>query len=211
MLNNEKIICIVEDNGQLRDAMNTMLQLTPFYILGGSFANAEEAMKEIPAIKPDAVLMDINLPSHSGIECVAALKIMMPQTLFLMCTAYEDNDKIFNSLKAGASGYILKSDGPAKVMNALKEMLEGGSPMSSSIARKVVSSFEKMETENSLVRTLRAKEKAVLDYLAKGMMNKEAADAMQISIATVRTHIQNIYAKLHVNTRVEAVNLYLKR
>lgn len=207
----DKIICIVEDKTDLREGMAMMVQLTDGFIPGGAFANAEEAMREIPDIRPDAVLMDINLPGLSGIACVNALKTQFPSMLFLMCTAYEDNSKIFDSLKAGASGYILKTEGPARIMEALRNMLDGGSPMSSSIARKVVASFADMEKENTLIQSLTEREKTVLDHLARGLMNKEVSDAMKISLATVRTHIQNIYTKLHVNTRVEAVNLYLKR
>jgi NarL family two-component system response regulator LiaR len=207
----EKTICIVEDKTDLRDGMTMMVQLTDGYAWGGSYANAEEAMHKIPDVKPDAVLMDINLPGMSGINCVNALKNQFPQMLFLMCTAYEDDRKIFDSLKAGASGYILKTEGPAKIMAALGEMMDGGSPMSSSIARKVVASFAGLEKEHALIQTLTDREKVVLDCLSKGMMNKEVAEAMKISVATIRTHIQNIYGKLHVNTRVEAVNLYLKR
>jgi DNA-binding NarL/FixJ family response regulator len=206
-----KTICIVEDQADLREGMTMMVQLTNGYSCGGSFANAEQALDLIPGVMPDAVLMDINLPGASGIYCVNALKNRFPNMLFLMCTAYEDNSKIFDSLKAGASGYILKTEGPAKIMDALGEMLNGGSPMSSSIARKVVASFTVMEKENALIQTLTDREKAVLEYLSKGLMNKEVADAMKISVATIRTHIQNIYGKLHVNTRVEAVNLFLKR
>jgi len=207
----EKIVCIVEDKTELREGMGMMVNLTGGYVLGGSYANAEEALQKIPAVEPDAVLMDINLPGLSGISCVNALKAQFPQMLFLMCTAYEDNAKIFDSLKAGASGYILKTEGPAKIMEALGDMLKGGSPMSSTIARKVVASFAGMEKEHTLIQTLTEREKAVLDHLSRGLMNKEVADTMRISLATVRTHIQNIYEKLHVNTRVEAVNLYLKR
>ncbi|RYZ14106.1 MAG: response regulator transcription factor [Sphingobacteriales bacterium] len=191
--------------------MSMMVQFTDGYELGGSYANAEEAMEKIPDIIPDAVLMDINLPGASGISCVTSLKTMFPQMLFLMCTAYEDNDKIFDSLKAGASGYILKTEGPARIMEALGDMLEGGSPMSSNIARKVVASFVSMGKENKLIETLSEREKMVLEQLAKGLIGKEVADALQISGGTVRKHVQNIYKKLHVNTRVEAVNLYLKR
>lgn len=208
---NEYMICVVEDKPEMREAMSMMLQLTPGYIFGGSFENAEAALKSIPSIRPNAVLMDINLPGSSGIECVAVLKNRFPQMLFLMCTAYEDTDKIFDSLKAGASGYILKSEGPSKITSALAEMLNGGSPMSSSIARKVVSSFNIFEGSNRLVQTLTTREKEILDHLAKGLMNKEVADVLSVSIATVRTHIQHIYEKLQVNTRIEAVNLYLKR
>jgi DNA-binding NarL/FixJ family response regulator len=168
-------------------------------------------MRKIPALQPDAVLMDINLPGQSGIQCVNALKSMFPQMLFLMCTAYEDNDKIFDSLKAGACGYILKTEGPARIMEALDELFAGGSPMSSSIARKVVASFVKMSNENNLIENLSDREKMVLDSLAKGLIGKEVADELQISTGTVRKHVQNIYKKLQVNTRVEAVNLYLKR
>ena len=206
-----KRICIVEDKADLREGMNLMVEMANQYELAGSFANAEEAMRKIPALQPDAVLMDINLPGQSGIKCVNALKSMFPQMLFLMCTAYEDNDKIFDSLKAGACGYILKTEGPARIMEALDELFAGGSPMSSSIARKVVASFVKMSNENNLIENLSDREKMVLDSLAKGLIGKEVADELQISTGTVRKHVQNIYKKLQVNTRVEAVNLYLKR
>lgn len=207
----KKRICIVEDKPDLREAMNLMVQMNPSYELTGSYANAEEALKKIPPHGADAVLMDINLPGQSGIQCVTALKTMFPDMLFLMCTAYEDNDKIFDSLKAGACGYILKTEGPARIMEALDELFAGGSPMSSSIARKVVASFMNLGNENSLIENLSDREKMVLDSLAKGLIGKEVADALQISTGTVRKHIQNIYKKLQVNTRVEAVNLYLKR
>ena len=131
--------------------------------------------------------------------------------LFMMCTAYEDTDKIFDSLKAGASGYILKTEGPGKIIEALDDLIAGGSPMSSSIARKVVASFAIMGKENTLIETLSDREKMVLDQLAKGLIGKEVADVLDITWGTVRKHVQNIYKKLQVNTRVEAVNLYLKR
>lgn len=207
----KKIVCIVEDKPELREAMNMMVQLTGTYILGGSYSNAEEAMKEIPGICPDVVLMDINLPGASGIECVTVLKSRFPSMLFLMCTAYEDDQKIFDSLKAGASGYILKTEGPQQIINALDDMIAGGSPMSSSIARKVVASFTNLAKANAIIESLSDREKMVLDHLAKGLIGKEVADALDISWGTVRKHVQNIYKKLQVNTRVEAVNLYLKR
>lgn len=206
-----KVVCIVEDKNDLREGMSMMVQLSPGYTLAGSYANAEEALEQIPLVSPDAVLMDINLPGASGIDCVNVLKSKFPDMLFLMCTAYEDTDKIFASLKAGASGYILKTEGPSKIMEALNEMLNGGSPMSSQIARKVVASFNESQSSNKVLQNLTDKESQVLAYLAKGMLNKEVAHNMSISPATVRTHIQNIYGKLHVNTRVEAVNLFLKR
>ncbi len=207
----KKTICIVEDKNDLRDGMGMMIEMSDLYTLGGSYANAEEALRKIPVIEPDAVLMDINLPGQSGIACVNALKAMFPEMLFLMCTAYEDNDKIFDSLKAGASGYILKTEGPQKILESLDDMLAGGSPMSSNIARKVVASFTRLGNENSIIESLSDREKEVLDNLAKGLIGKEVADVLHISSGTVRKHVQNIYKKLHVNTRVEAVNLYLKR
>ena len=204
-------VSIVEDDRDLREAMSLMIQFTENYQLVSAFENAEEAIEKLPEFDVDAILMDINLPGDSGIECVKKLKAMFPKLLFLMCTSYEDDDKIFQSLKAGASGYILKTDGPVKIINALDELFEGGSPMTSSIARKVVASFSKVNINDANVETLTLREKEILDSLARGKMNKEVANELEISIGTVRKHIQHIYEKLHVNTRVEAVNLYLKR
>lgn len=204
-------VSIVEDDRDLREAMTLMIQFTDNYELVSTFQNAEEAIEKIGTLDVEAVLMDINLPGDSGIECVKKLKVLFPKMLFLMCTSYEDDDKIFQSLKAGASGYILKTDGPVKIINALDELFEGGSPMSSSIARKVVASFSKVNVNDANVETLTLREKEILDSLARGRMNKEVANELEISIGTVRKHIQHIYEKLHVNTRVEAVNLYLKR
>jgi NarL family two-component system response regulator LiaR len=211
MSDQKKRICIVEDKEDLREGMNMMLQMSEHYELVGSYANAEAALKDIPQVMPDAVLMDINLPGASGIECVATLKNAFPEILFMMCTAYEDNDKIFDSLKSGASGYILKTEGPKIIIEALDDLFAGGSPMSSNIARKVVASFTNMYKKNAVVETLSDREKMVLDQLAKGLIGKEVADVLNISWGTVRKHVQNIYKKLQVNTRVEAVNLYLKR
>lgn len=207
----KKGICIVEDNSDLREAMSMMIQFTSNYKLVASYENAEVAIENFSNLIPDAVLMDINLPGNSGIDCVSKLKKTNPSTLFLMCTSYEDEDKIFKSLQAGASGYILKTDGPAKIISALDDLFDGGSPMSSSIARKVVASFSKMESENKVIESLTSREHEILDLVAKGQMNKEVAITLDISSATVKKHIQNIYEKLHVNTRVEAVNLYLNR
>lgn len=207
----KKHICIVEDDRDLREALCMMIQFTDQYELAGSFENAETALERLPGLNPDAVLMDINLPGQDGISCVAKLKSMAPQIMVLMCTSYEDDEKIFNSLEAGATGYILKTEGPVNIIKSLDELFDGGSPMSSSIARKVVASFSRMESKNKLSASLTAREKEILNLLAKGQMNKEVAYQLQISNGTVRKHIQNIYEKLHVNTRVEAVNLYLKR
>jgi DNA-binding NarL/FixJ family response regulator len=204
-------VCIVEDDRDLREAMSLMIQFTDNYQFMSAFQNAEEAIEKLKGAEVDAILMDINLPGDSGIECVKKLKALLPKVLFLMCTSYEDDDKIFQSLKSGASGYILKTDGPVKIINALDELFEGGSPMSSSIARKVVASFSKVNINDANVETLTSREKEILDSLARGKMNKEVANELDISLGTVRKHIQHIYEKLQVNTRVEAVNLYLKR
>jgi DNA-binding NarL/FixJ family response regulator len=204
-------ISIVEDDRDLREAMSLMIQFTEHYQLISAFQNAEEAIENLRDSDVDAVLMDINLPGDSGIDCVKKLKALYPKLMFLMCTSYEDDDKIFQSLKAGASGYILKTDGPVKIINALDELFDGGSPMTSSIARKVVASFSKVNINDTHVETLTVREKEILDSLARGRMNKEVAIELEISMGTVRKHIQHIYEKLHVNTRVEAVNLYLKR
>ncbi|MFN8249889.1 MAG: response regulator transcription factor [Ferruginibacter sp.] len=203
-------ICIVEDNDDLREALSLMIQLSDQYVLAGCFSNAEAALCDIPVLEPEAVLMDINLPGVSGIQCIAQLKDNFPKLLFLVCTSFEDNDKIFDSLKAGASGYILKSEGPTKILSALTEMLEGGSPMSSPIARKVVASFKTVDSGKKQLQVLTDREREVLEALSKGLMNKEVAELLQISSGTVRKHVQNIYEKLQVNTRVEALNVYLK-
>jgi two-component system, NarL family, response regulator LiaR len=207
----KKRICIVEDNTDLREAMSLMIQFTDDYELVQAFENAEAAIKTIPVLETDVVLMDINLPGDDGIKCVAKLKAIKPKLLFLMCTSYEDEPKIFESLKAGASGYILKTEGPIKIIAALDDLFDGGSPMSSSIARKVVASFSALEPQNEEVEQLTVREKEILNLLAKGQMNKEIAAKLDISVGTVRKHNQHIYEKLHVNTRVEAINLYLRR
>lgn len=207
----KKKIAIVEDNHDLREAMAMMIQFTSQYELVGSFENAETAIEIVPTIDIDAVLMDVNLPGYNGYECVSILKAKNPKLLFLMCTSYEDDEIIFKSLKAGASGYILKTEGPTKIIEALNDLFEGGSPMSSSIARKVVASFSKFTAVDESVQLLTPRENEILDLLATGKMNKEVADYLHISGGTVRKHIQHIYEKLQVNTRVEAVNVYLKR
>ena len=207
----KKRIGIVEDNRDLREALAMMIQFTEQYELAGTFENAESAIEMVPTITIDALLMDVNLPGYNGYECVSILKTKKPNLLFIMCTSYEDDEIIFKSLKAGASGYILKTEGPTKIIDALNDLFDGGSPMSSSIARKVVASFSKFEGIDESVQLLTPRENEILELLATGKMNKEVADNLQISGGTVRKHIQHIYEKLQVNTRVEAVNLYLKR
>lgn len=207
----KKRIGIVEDNRDLREALAMMIQFTEQFELAGTFENAETAIEVVPSLAIDALLMDVNLPGYSGYECVSILKAKKPNLLFIMCTSYEDDEIIFKSLKAGASGYILKTEGPTKIIEALNDLFDGGSPMSSSIARKVVTSFSKYEAANESILLLTHRENEILELLATGKMNKEVADNLQISGGTVRKHIQHIYEKLQVNTRVEAVNMYLKR
>ena len=207
----KKRIGIVEDNRDLREALAMMIQFTEQFELAGTFENAETAIAIVPTIAVDALLMDVNLPGHNGYECVSILKAKKPELLFIMCTSSEDDEIIFNSLKAGASGYILKTEGPTKIIDALNDLFDGGSPMSGSIARKVVASFSKLNIIDESVQLLTPRENKILELLATGKMNKEVADELQISGGTVRKHIQHIYEKLQVNTRVEAVNLFLKR
>jgi|JI6StandDraft_1071083.scaffolds.fasta_scaffold15437_2 NarL family two-component system response regulator LiaR len=206
-----RTVCIVEDNNELRNALSLMINVSDGYVLLESFANAETALVEIPKLQPDIVLMDINLPEKSGVECVSVLKNNFPEILFLMCTSLEENDKIFAALKAGASGYILKTDGMAKIMLGIEDVFQGGAPMSNSIARKVLESFSAITKTNKNLQQLTERENEILSYMSKGMLNKEIAVATQTSDGTVRKHIENIYRKLHVNTRVEAVNLFMKQ
>jgi NarL family two-component system response regulator LiaR len=204
-------ICIVEDNKDFREAICLIISITDGYELLGCYENAETAIQFFANSLPDAVMVDINLPGKSGIELVALLKQKYPEIHFLMCTTYDDDEKIFDSLRVGASGYILKSDGPIKIIEAMTEIFEGGSPMTSSIARKVVTSFSLNNEKNKSTQLLTNREIEILSLLTKGMLNKEVAEQLFISTGTVKKHIQNIYEKLHVNTIIEAVNKYLKR
>ena len=177
-------------------------------------STAEEAIGKLPLINPDVVLMDINLGSgESGIDCVRELKPKMPATNFMMCTVYEEDEKIFEALRAGASGYILKKTAPGKMLEAIRELYEGGAPMSSQIARKVVAAFQNKQIagkENNL-DVLSNREKEILELLSRGLMYKEIAAELFISQETVRKHVYHIYEKLHVGNRVEAVNKFYGR
>jgi len=211
-------ICIVDDNKDIRSALEQIVLMSDGYQLLGSFGSAEEALQQIPLLKPDIALMDINLgEGESGIDCVRHLKAEYPEILFMMCTVYEDDEKIFEALTAGASGYILKKTAPHKLLEAIRELQEGGAPMSSQIARKVVNAFqhnkplEKGTTDSSALSVLSNREKEILELLAKGMLYKEIAASLFISQETVRKHVYHIYEKLHVNNRVEAINKYFGR
>jgi len=178
-------------------------------------SNASETMAKIPLLNPNVVLMDINLgDSESGSDCVRQLKPLVPATNFMMCTVYEDDEKIFEALRAGATGYILKKTEPQKMLDAIKELHEGGAPMSSQIARKVVFAFRNKPASPANtpgIEQLSYREKQILEELSRGLMYKEIASVLFISPETVRKHVYHIYEKLHVTNRVEAVNKYFGR
>ncbi|MGB8191147.1 MAG: response regulator transcription factor [Chitinophagaceae bacterium] len=218
-------VCIVDDNQDIRSALEQIIQMSDNCLLLGSFTTVDEAVQNIPLLRPNVVLMDINLDEGgSGIDCVRRLKPENPEILFMMCTVYEEDEKIYEALSAGANGYILKKTAPAKLLEAIKELYEGGAPMSSQIARKVVAAFrqrpaEAMVTAESTsiaqaetnIRVLSSREKEILELLSRGMVYKEIAAQLFISAETVRKHVYHIYEKLHVNNRVEAVNKFFGR
>jgi DNA-binding NarL/FixJ family response regulator len=213
-------VCIVDDNKDIRSALEQIVMMAEGYTLAGSFADAEEALLKIPLAKPNVVLMDINLgEGESGIDCVRQLKPLYPEILFMMCTIYEEDEKIFEALTAGANGYILKKTAPGKLLESLRELYEGGAPMSSQIARKVVNAFQVLAAADSLgtsstgkaIGILSNRENEILELLAKGMLYKEIAARLFISQETVRKHVYHIYEKLHVNNRVEAINKFYGR
>ncbi len=213
-------VCIVDDNKDIRLALEQIILMSDEHLLIGSFASAAEAIHNLPILKPNVVLMDINLgEGETGIDCVRHLKVENPEILFMMCTVYEDDEKIFEALTAGANGYILKKTPPQKLLEAIKELYGGGSPMSSQIARKVVVAFQSRISEGmsagninaASLSTLSNREKEILEHLAKGLLYKEIAANLFISQETVRKHVYHIYEKLHVNNRVEAINKFFGR
>lgn len=199
-------IGIVEDLDEVRDGLKQFIALNAEFNVTGAYRTAEEALIEIPALRPDIVIMDINLPGMNGIECIRQIKDKTPGTQFMMFTVYENDEKVFEALKAGASGYLLKNTGLVQLITALKELHEGGSPMSSNIARKLVSVFHEQEKARPQISSLSPRENEVLQLLADGLLYKEIAEQLCISIATVRQHIHKIYDKLHVQNRTEALN-----
>ena len=202
------IVAIVEDLEEIRDALQSFINMDSDLNLAGAFSNAEEALVMLPSLQPDLVVMDINLPGMSGIECIRKIKPECPSTQFMMFTVYEDDEKVFEALKAGASGYILKKHGSQKIIEALKELYHGGSPMSADIARKVVSVFHSHTNQTDLSYHLTKREIDILHWLAKGLLYKEISQQLTISTNTVKQHIHNIYEKLHVQNRTEALNKY---
>ena len=196
---------MVEDLEEVRNGMASLLTLDERFEMLATFANAEKAAAELPAWQPDIIIMDINLPGMNGIECIKKIKPLCPQSQFIMFTIYEDDEKVFEALTAGASGYLLKKTPLSKITDALLELHSGGSPMSTQIARKVISRLQNNKPSQE-IKVLTVRENEVLQLLAKGLLYKEIADKLAISPDTVRQHIHHIYEKLHVQNRTEAIN-----
>jgi DNA-binding NarL/FixJ family response regulator len=204
-------ISLVEDNNQLRGTLARLLDGAEGFRCISQYASAEDALAGLPKDKPDVVLMDINLPGMNGVECVRRLKQIAPEIAAVMLTAYEDTENIFNALAAGATGYLLKRAPRAELLDAIREVRRGGSPMTTHIARKVVQSFQKESLAAQTGEALSAREQEVLDHLSQGFLYKEIAEKMGISYETVHTYIRRIYEKLQVRTRTEAVAKFLRR
>lgn len=199
-------LALVEDLSEVREGLEQFISLSAEFRMIGSFANAEEALHELPHLAPDIVIMDINLPGMSGIECIRRVKARIPKTQFMMFTVYENDERVFDALKAGASGYLLKNTGLPQLIDALRDLYQGGSPMSANIARKLVTLFRDEHAEAQSSTQLTKRENEILHLLSKGLLYKEISDQLNISTGTVRQHIHNIYEKLHVQNRTEAIN-----
>lgn len=198
-------VALVEDSAPMRRNLERMLRRARGARCVCACATAEEALEQIPRAKPDVVLMDINLPGVSGIECTARLKLQMPALQVIMLTVYEDTASIFNALKAGACGYLLKRSSPGEILDAVMTVRTGGAPMTSEIARKIVMAFQSPAPASADTATLSAREQEILELLSQGQVSKEIAERLSISYHTVRVHTKHIYEKLHVRSRSEAV------
>jgi|SRR6185436_15710900 len=203
---NPVTVSIVEDLDEVREALQRLINQSETFSFVEGYNNAEQAEKNIPLHPPDIVIMDINLPGMSGIECINRIKEKCDGTQFMMFTIYEDDEKVFEALKAGAHGYLLKKTSKEKLLEALEELHSGGSPMSTNIARKVIEAFEKKDQPAAEVNSLTNKEKQILDLLAKGFLYKEIASQLHSTRNTIKQHIHHIYEKLHVQNRTEALN-----
>src|ERR1043166_8272016 len=202
-------VSIVEDDAKVRASLAKLIDAAAGFRCLSHHGDAETALRELPKINPQVVLMDINLPGLSGVECARRLKPLLNQTQIIMLTVYQNTEHIFNALAAGATGYLLKQTPPAELLSAIRDVYAGGSPMSSHIARKIVQSFQRPLPATRDTDNLSPRESEVLDLLAKGYLYKEIADKMGLSYATVHTHIRHIYEKLHVRSRTEAVARHL--
>ncbi len=203
-------VAIVDDDEGIRAGLAALIRRATALRLVGDYADGESALKEIPRQLPDVVLMDVNLPGMKGYECVRQLKAALPAVQFLMLTVYEDSDSLFNSLKAGASGYLLKRTASARLLEAIRDVHTGGAPMTPQLARRVVQFFSSQSTNESEMSRLTTGEREFLNQLAKGYAYKEIADRMSISIDTVRSYVRTVYEKLHVHSRTEAVVKFLR-
>ena len=200
-------VAVVEDMQEIRESLQTLVAGMHGLHCVGTYATAEAAIADMPLIKPNVVLMDINLPGMNGVEAVRQLKESFPNINFLMCTVFDDDENIFLALRAGAGGYILKNNSPLKILEAIKEVNEGGAPMSAAIAKRVINSFQLGKDTISKHALLSKREMEVLQLLSSGLLYKEAASKLSLSVETIRSHCRNIYEKLHVNTKLEAVNI----
>lgn len=200
-------VAVVEDQKETRKMLSVLINDSEGYECVATFENGEDAITRMPQLQPAVVLMDIHLPGISGTECVGRLKALCPQTQFIMCTSLEDTDNIFGALQSGASGYLTKSTSPEKILEAITDAHNGGAPMSSQIARKVISFFTKQDgKKNTELEKLSTREQEILNHLSKGYRYKEIATLLFINIETVRKHIHHIYEKLQVNSRTDALN-----
>ncbi len=204
-------VAIVEDNDEIREGLAILINGSPGYRCVATYSDAERALVQLPVLQPDVVLMDIQLPGMSGIECVAKLKEDHPDMQVMMLTVYEDDDNVFKSILAGASGYVLKKTPPSELLEAISNLHNGGSPMSDRIARKVVQAFQQMGKSSHETENLTQRESEILSYVARGHQDKEIAEKLFLSSETVRTHLRSIYKKLHVRSRTEATLKYLQR
>jgi DNA-binding NarL/FixJ family response regulator len=204
-------ICIVEDNADMRESVAQALNESPGVRCTGAYATAEAAVQDLPYQKPDVALVDINLPGMNGIECVAKLKAQLPRLQVLMLTRYEQSDMIFESIRAGASGYLLKRTPAAELIQAVEQIHAGGAPMTPQIARKFIVHFQQIQKPSSEMEKLTAREQEVLALLAKGYLYKQIAGQLGISINTLRAYLRAIYEKLHVHSRTEAAVKFIGR
>ena len=202
-------VLIVEDDDGVRESITELLGRAGKIQCVGLFGTAETALRQFPLLAPDVAMLDINLPRMSGIQCARQIKALRPETQILMLTIYDDSEQVFQALRAGASGYLLKRSSPDEIVQAIRDVHEGGSPMSRQIARKVVGFFQGLEKTEPSIETLTPREKEVLTQLARGLLYKEIADSLSISVETVHGHLHSIYRKLHVQSRTEAVVKYL--
>jgi DNA-binding NarL/FixJ family response regulator len=204
-------VSIVEDDVRVRGNLARLIDRSEGFRCLSQHPNAEQALEELPYLLPEVVLMDINLPGMNGIECVRRLKELLPQTQLIMLTVYENTESIFNALAAGATGYLLKQTPPAELLAAMREVHRGGSPMTSQIARKVVASFKQPAPAPAPAENLTPREQQILVFLTQGFAYKEIADTLKVTYDTVHAHIRNIYEKLHVRSRGQAVARHLQQ